>query len=304
MKTKTVIKKAATPSKLVPMVSTESLGDIPTHFMKSGSCIRPEEDLNTLQDFKNKLLPEKIRGANLEYDVWFNTNELKTIRKWLYTDFLGTGIYIRVNSIKINDKLMFSIIDNPDQKIDWDRIMKIKDNLKNKYILQPNEEYHDKVIFLPGSNLLSKEKVVHYGRIKKLVDQGYKIKPHPITVPLYLAQLRKHFGAENILGKKVGGMELLMNCTHVATMPNSEMGLIALLLDKPLSLVSYSKKEREKNLLTYESLYHACSFRNGHEAILKLFSAKNSGMIFSFDEDAEERLERYVANFWEYKIDD
>jgi len=27
-------------------------------------------------------------------------------------------------------------------------------------------------------------------------------------------------------------------------------------------------------------------------------------MIFSFDEDAEERLERYVANFWEYKIDD
>ena len=36
--------------------------------------------------------------------------------------------------------------------------------------------------------------------------------------------------------------------------------------------------------------------------ILKLFSSKRSGIIFNFDEDAKERLENYLNNFWEYKI--
>ena len=44
---------------------------------------------------------KKHRGTTFEYDVWFNTNENVTIRKWLYTDFLGKGIYIRVSSIDL-----------------------------------------------------------------------------------------------------------------------------------------------------------------------------------------------------------
>ena len=92
-----------------------------------------------------------------------------------------------------------------------------------------------------------------------------------------------------------------MNCSHVGTMPNSEMGLIALLLKKHLSMISYTKKEREKSLLTYESIYEACSSKDGHLAIKKILSAKNSGIIFSFDTDAKQRLELYLNNFWEYK---
>ena len=62
---------------------------------------------------------------------------------------------------------------------------------------------------------------------------------------------------------------------------------------------------REKNLLTYESFYEACSNTKhctAYDAISKIISSKRSGIIFDFDEDAEERMERYLDNFWEYKI--
>ena len=290
---------APKPSKLVPLSKDEELGNIPTHFMKSGSSLRPKKDLTDLQKFKRRLLPSQIEGLDVEYDVWFNTNELHTVRKWLYTDFLGKGIYMRVNSIKINNKLFRSIASS-DIKIDEERIEKIKNNLQNKYALGINQEYYDNVIFTPGSNLLCKDKVVHFGRMKALVNKGYIIKPHPITAPIYMAILRKHFGKENVLHKKAGGLELLLNCKNVGTMQNSEMGLIALLLGKGLSLISYTMEEREKNLLTYESFYYACA-GIGQKAMYKLLSAKNSGIIFDFDKDADERLENYVNNFWEYK---
>ena len=99
----------------------EELGDIPTHFMKSGSCMPPKERLSTLKEFQRRVLPKVYRGAKFEFDLWFNTNELRTIRNWLYTDFLGGGIYIRVNTIKINDRVMHSIADS-DIKIDEERI--------------------------------------------------------------------------------------------------------------------------------------------------------------------------------------
>jgi len=292
-------------NKLVPYTSEETLGNKLTHIFKSGSSLRNQKDLDKLAQFKKKIIPESREGVKFEYDVWFNTNELHTIKKWLYTDFLGEGIYIRVNSVKINDRLLKSIV-NSDIKIDEKRIDKIKSNLRNKYELKIVEKHYDKIIFPPGTNLLTKNTpCVHWGRMKKLVNEGYVIKPHPITTSLYIARMKRVFGEENVLDKRSGGMELLMNCSHVGTMPNSEMGLIALLLKKQISLICHTKEEREKSLLTYESIYHACANTNGHNAIKKIFSATNSGIIFNFDEDAKARLDNYINNFWEFKkIDD
>ena len=170
-----------------------------------------------------------MEGLPFSYDVWYNTNELHTVRNWLYTDFLGAGIYLRVNSIKINDRLMNTIV-NSKVKIDRERIDRIKSNLRNKYHLRHVEEEYDKVVFPPGTNLLSKEKCVHWGRIGQCVEEGYVIKPHPITTELFVAKLKRKFGKDKVLNKRSGGMELLMKCSDVATMPNSEMGLILSLI--------------------------------------------------------------------------
>ena len=290
------VPKSKKANRLVPLSSVEELGDQNTHVFKSGSCLRPKEDLDELSKLKKEIIPEEFDGVGFEYDLWFNTNALRTVHKWLYTDFLGNGI----PSVKINDRLMTSIADSK-IKIDEERIQKIIGNLKNKYHLKYTEEEYDKVVFPPGTNLLTKkEPCVHWGRIGALVEEGYVIKPHPITTGLMVAKFKRKYGKDKVLDKKSGGMELLMKCSHVGTMPNSEMGLIALLLKKDLKMISYSKKEREKSLLTYESIYHACANRNGHEAIKRIFSARNSGIIFAFDSDAKQRMELYLHNFWEY----
>ena len=117
-----------------------------------------------------------------------------------------------------------------------------------------------------------------------------------------MADLKRRYGAENVLNKKEGGFELLLNCKEMACSQNSEMGLIALLLGKNIQMVSYPVEKREKNLLTYESFYESIAETNAKETILKLFSSKRSGIIFNFDTDAKDRLENYLNNFWEYKI--
>tara|TARA_B100001564_G_scaffold344872_1_gene342886 strand:- start:449 stop:1369 length:921 start_codon:yes stop_codon:yes gene_type:complete len=290
--------------KLMALSINEELGDVATHFMKSGSSFRPKKDLEVLNKFKHRLIPDSYRELPFEYDVMFNTNEVKTIRAWLYTDFLGKGIYVKVNSVKINDKLFKDIV-NSDIKIDEERIEKIIANLQNKYSLQWNTEFHEKVIFPPGSNLM-RGPLINFNKVKKLVkEQGFKLKPHPITAPLWIAKWNMEIGEENVLHKKEGGYELLLNCNEVAVCPNSEMGIIALLLKKKLQLVSNPRQIREKAIVTYESFYDACSNTKhctAYEAICKILSSKRSGIIFDFDNDAEERLQRYLDNFWEYTI--
>ena len=289
-------------NKLQALSINEEVGDIATHWLKSGSAFRPSEDLVILNEFGKKLLPKSHRDLAFEYDIWFNTNENYTIRKWLYTDFMGRGLYFRVPSIKINNRLFKSIV-NSDIKIDEERIDKVMKNLQNKYYLHPSEKFHEKVIFLPGSNLLCKPDCIDIRRVEKLVEEGYVIKPHPITAHIFIAELRAKFGYDKVLGKKEGGHELLLNATEIATAQNSEMGIVALLLEKDIRMVSHPVKKREKSLLTYESFYEAVAGTDAKKTILKLFSAKNSGIIFDFDEDADERLEKYLANFWEYKIE-
>ena len=108
--------KTAKKKQLTAMTINESLGDVATHFMKSGSSFRPKDDLDGLANLKKRLVLKSNEGIEWEYDLWFNTNELHSIRKWLYTDFLGKGIYCRVNSIKINTKLFKAIANRKDKK--------------------------------------------------------------------------------------------------------------------------------------------------------------------------------------------
>lgn len=290
-------------NKLKAMSINEELGDIPTHYMKSGSSMRPKEQLLGLNEFKKRIIPDYYRTCPFDYDVWYNTNELSTIRSFLYTDFLGKGIYLRVNSIIINNRVLDTIVEDPTLEIDQDRIDRIVQNLDNKYVLELAPRTPDKVIFLPGSNQMNKG-LIDWGRVKHLVEQGWVVKPHPITAHIWIADLKRKYGYQNVINKKADGMHLLRNASEIAICPNSEMGLSALLLGKTLRSVAVPITEREKNLVTYDSIYTAVANKNAkigsNVALKKILSSKRSGIIFSFDEDAEERLERYLESFWSY----
>jgi len=283
----------------------EELGDVPTHFMKSGSCMPPKDRLETLHEFQKRVIPKEHRGATFEFDLWFNTNELRTIRNWLYTDFLGGGIYIRVNTIKINDRLMHNIADS-DIKIDEERIQKIVDSLENKYTLKFNPATYDKVVFPPGSNLIQGGKnVLDWNKLDDYVNnRGYVIKPHPITAHVWIAKYKMRYGADKVIDKKIGGHEILEKCQELGFCPNSQMGIEGLLLGKKIHSVATPRVAREKNHLTYEAIYQGIAGKpcGSKTALLKILSSKRSGIVFHFDNDAEERVERYLEQFWEYTV--
>ena len=58
-------------NKLEALSINEEVGDIVTHWMKSGSAFRPSADLLKLNEFGKKLLPKSYRGLPFEYDIWF-----------------------------------------------------------------------------------------------------------------------------------------------------------------------------------------------------------------------------------------
>ena len=287
--------------KLSALSINEALGDVATHFMKSGSSFRPKGQLDELSELR-EIVPNQYRNSDVQYDLWFNTNEIRTVRKWLYTDFLGRGIYFRVPSLPINDKLLRYIANDNSMKIDEERIEKIINCLENKYSLQWNTEFYDKVVFPPGTNLLSNPNCINWRRFDQYMKDGYVVKPHPITAHLFIAKFRLRYGEENVLNKKEGGFELLMNCKQMACGQNSEMGIMALLKGKKIGLITKPVSQRQKALGTYESIYGAITGGDCIKKLYRILSAKNSGIIFNFDEDREERLQAYFDNFWDYKV--
>ena len=57
--------------KLEALSINEEVGDIPTHYFKSGSSMRPKEQLQDLNTFKKFLLPEEFLGLLHLYCYYF-----------------------------------------------------------------------------------------------------------------------------------------------------------------------------------------------------------------------------------------
>ena len=57
-------------NKLEALSTNEEVGDIVTHWMKSGSAFRASSDLLELNEFGKKLIPKSHRGLPFEYDIW------------------------------------------------------------------------------------------------------------------------------------------------------------------------------------------------------------------------------------------
>ena len=171
--------------------------------------------------------------------------------------------------------------------------------------LKFNPYEFDKVVFPPGSNLIQGGKnVLDWKKLDKKIEDGFVIKPHPITAHVWVAKYKMRYGADKVLDKKVGGHELLEKCKELAFCPNSQMGIEGLLLGKQIHSVATPRVAREKNHLTYEAIYQGIAGKpcGSKTALLKILSSKRSGIVFHFDEDAEERVQRYLEQFWEYTV--
>jgi hypothetical protein len=288
--------------KVLKLTENEHVGDNITHLLKSGNITR-SDSVDQYSDFSSQI-PKVWRGMKLQYDLWYNSNNIdkKTNRSYitsfLYTDMLNKCLYFRVPSDKLNTEILETVLLNKHETIDPFVVHRIANNLADKYNLIPHQEeqFYDRVVFLPGTNIL--DDILDFNKVKDIVDnQGAKVKPHPLTSNYHLFMLRKQFGDANVLNSNASAFQYLLNAKVVFCCKNSEMGLSSLLLGKKMCLV---QNEKYSGPCTYGSIYNTIlnsQHYSARDALHKLLSSEYSGIIHMDDPRAVEKMYNFLNSY-------
>jgi hypothetical protein len=285
------------------IANNEVPGDAPTHLMKSGSVTR-NSTRRQYYEFSKKI-PKTWRGVKLDYDLWYDLADKKDpdtgkyfIPGFVYTDMLNKCLYFRTPNSQLNKSLLRTILRNHKEPVDTKVLWRITNSLSDKYTLynHQNIEWHDRVVFLPGTNII--DNILDFDYVKQLVDnEGAKIKPHPLTTKYHMFMLKKMYGEQNILGNMASGFEYLLHAKVVFCCKNSEMGLTALLLNKDMCLADTPKYTGPK---TYGSLYEAILYDsplNPSKSLAKILSSEYSGIIHIEDPEAERKMYNLLNSY-------
>lgn len=273
------------------MSDNEVLGDSVAHFFKSGDVVR--SDANRLVEKIEQYLPRRSHAkTKVEYDLWYDMGDKDRIHGYVYTDAAASLVLIRPASSHFNLRHMVEAMHHPITNIGLARTELLLQSMKDKYLLRPAKTQHDFVIFLPGTNIYND--CADEDKIKRAVNQGAVIKPHPITADGLLVRLRKTWGEDVVLDKKLSGHELLQSAKIVGSFQNSEIGLMATVLGKAIYMFDAPDQWR-----TYSGIYKAIQVeRDGAlKRLQSIMSAPYSGIIHCKDVDIEERIETFFNHF-------
>lgn len=271
---------------LKKMSRNEVIGDVPTHFFKSGGILRSKEG-DKLASL-TQLFP---KDRKVEYDVWYDMNDKDRVHGYCYTDALNELLYIRpachIRAYQTMVDAAKSDVTDEGEYI-FSRIAAGSD----KYRLRQPAEHPDFVIFMAGTNIWNN--ITDTQRLHNAVNQGAKLKCHPLTAPPMRAYLKVEFGEENIIEPKVSGHDLLESASIVGTFTNSEMGLAALTKGKTVYLMNDQSKQ-----YTYSAIYNAISPGGtpSVERFKRLLSCKSSGLIPFEAANPQEYIDEFFKRF-------
>jgi len=272
----------------------ERVGRVPTHFYKSRSLLRKTPH-NHYDSFSQKI-PSSWYGVPIKYDqFWDNErkddNGITVLDGFGYTDFFSSCLYFRPMSVLLNNSYLQNLVSTP-IRINKSLIDNIVSKLDDKYIQQPVNRNlcPDGVVFLPGTNLLER-KYVDYRAVKQAVNNGAKVKPHPLTTRFHYEWLKVFFGESNVIDINDAGDYYLKECKTVFCCSNSEMGLKALLLDKEVHSVEVRDPDKFGG---FESIYKAVKFNKNR--LEKLISSDRSGIV-DIEYKCLPRIKNYLRSF-------
>ena len=268
--------------------TNDHLGNAAAHFFKSGNILRGKgsDELAVLRD----LLPANgPNGTRIEYDIWYDMSDEKRIHGYMYTDAMAKFMYLRAAGIYWTNKIMREASQH-EITPEGERIFQdLAENSVDKYRLRRSKDTHKFVIFLPGTNIIND--ILDWDKVENAVNQGAKLKCHPITAPGLVANLKHRFGAENILDKKLSGHQLLTEASIVGCCQNSEMGLVALAQGKKVYLFGNGNKQ-----VTYSALYNTIFDAKGKahvDRFKSILSCKYSGMVPIVADNPQEYVDAY-----------
>lgn len=253
------------------MSTSEELGDSVTHFYKTGGVLRNRDD--SLISIKALLPKTGPNNTRVEYDIWYDMNDAQRVHGYVYTDAMGKFIYLRVGDANRTHQAMNEAaacdVSAEGKAIIEDLALTAKD----KYRLRSLESEHKKIAFLAGANIL--HKAVDWQKLSDLVDDGWKLKCHPLTSRDLRQLLVNKYGEQNILDKKLSGYSLLESAEEVACAENSEMGIVGVAKGKRLVNIGCGNRQ-----LTYSAIYKQLyESQDKKETLTKIFSCEQSGLI-------------------------
>lgn len=212
--------------------------------------------------------------------------------EWTYTEGLGC-FHCSTQSMEINARLMLeaSTWDGP---IDVDYSDQIARKTKDKWSLQDVSESEQgvKVFFPPGGNLAFMVSVDNVRRAFSN-DPAWRIKPHPVTTPPDLRHFLLQYGAQRVYSHEASGMAILRAADAVGYTTTSEMGIVAMLLDKPAQDFTLFENECAGR---YHPIYLAIrrSSENVGSVINRIVNCPWSGMV-PLTMTSKKATERFVA---------
>jgi hypothetical protein len=275
---------------LKKLADNDELGNSVAHFFKSGNVLRSKAN-DKLSELKF-LLPEKgLNGTKIEYDVWYDFSSDKRIHGYVYTDVLTQFLYLRVASSVWATKAMLKAANTSVTEEGEQIFAEMAKNSRDKYRLRKKDSTHEYVIFLAGTNILNK--VTDWEKVNKAVEQGAKLKCHPLTAaPAYQHLVHKYGDA--VLEKKASGHELLNNASIVGCCDNSEMGMAALAKGKTVHRFG-----KDSEWCTYSAIYRALLDKGGlsQEKLKAILSCKDSGLIPASIDNPHERIDRFFLQY-------
>ncbi|HWT40130.1 MAG TPA: hypothetical protein VN081_02560 [Dongiaceae bacterium] len=281
---------------LEPLSNDEWVNDVTTHLGKSGATLRSKanERLTAL----GAAIPRSHRGVPVEYDITYNDTG-NVVRGYKMTDLMTTCLWTAIcMEVHCVNSLMWCIEQGPTEE-GMEVMRKTAEASTDKYrqLTLPLKDPPKKIIIIPGSNLMLK-RALDIPRMKRLVEEGCVIKPHPITNGLDMANLKRIFGEKNVLRPTQALYPLIREAEKLWVGGNSESGIVSMMYQKPYSVIG---TVNGLYVPTYVAFYKAMasvpSSLSDHEKLGALFSHPESGLLSIFHENPEERMKKFFAQY-------
>lgn len=279
------------------MSQNEWLGDATTHFMKSGTAIR--SPANKDQESLAKYVPREANGVKVEYDITFEIPG--AIHGYKFSDFLTKALYIAPQNTRFaTDQIcQAASLGATDE---GKRIFALlHDSIEDKYILDDDDDFEcDEIVVLPGTNLLSKENIVDFDKIDRLVAAGAHVKVHPITEKTWVQYLKNRWGRK-LIPADAPLYPIMRNASKVYFTMSSETGIAATIMGKKLGIVDHPQKSASS---TFQHIYKGldqCKVGSLKDKMIALLSHPESGVLTTYHVDHAERVGRYFDHMAQFK---
>ena len=268
------------------MSTNEVLGDTAAHFFKSGNTLRADNFDELIKI--SALLPT---DRKIEYDIWYDKNDEKTVHGYVYTDMANQFLYIRPACTVRTYQTMVEAAQS-DITDEGEMLYEKMQLCNDKYRLRKAKASHDFVIFLSGSNIF--DKISDISRLQNAVSQGAKCKLHPLSAAPMVAYIKNKLGSDCLIDKNISGHQLMTDASIVGAFTNSEMGLVAASLGKTVYLFNDVRK-----IYTYSSIYNAVFPGDvySEERMKRVLSCKSSGLISMFASNPQENIDLFFKRF-------